>query len=218
MSCFYSTNKCLSSLIELQKWKKLNNTIGSSKKLNNLSCTCERCASESSLLHLACKFKPPLHIVRNLYALDPFNASQMDSNRRYPLHLAVEYQSSLEVVQFLIESHTLAAESRDIYGRTPLYIAVQQCKEKWKRQNMGGLRILFEATYMINIIDLLCDAYPALPLVEDENEMTVLEYAITAEVDGRVIFTLLDKMEKAHYFKMKNRSKALSSQRAMALV
>jgi len=207
MPFFFSTNNCLSSLIERQKWKKVNNTIGPSKKLTN-GC---------SLLHLACKFKPPLYIVRNLYALDSFSASQTDSDGRCPLHLAVEYQSSVEVVQFLIESHTLATEARDIYGLTPLHIAVQQCKDKFKRLFMDSIEISSESTYMINIINLLCDAYPALPLAEDKNEMSALEYAIIAEVDGKVICTLLDKMEKAHCFnRKKNRSKALSSQGAIA--
>jgi len=82
---------------------------------------------------------------------------------------------------------------------------------------MDSIEISSESTYMINIINLLCDAYPALPLAEDKNEMSALEYAIIAEVDGKVICTLLDKMEKAHCFnRKKNRSKALSSQGAIA--
>jgi len=215
MSCLYSTNNCISSLIERKKWKKVNKTIRPSKKVKNGSCICERCIGESSLLHLACKFKPPLYIVCNFCALDSLHASQMDSNGRYALHLAVEYQSSVEVVQFLIERHAVSAEARDIYGQTPLCIAVQQCKEKWQRQFMDHTEISLQSTYMINIIDLLCDAYPALPLVEDKNEMTVLEYAIIAEVDWKVIHALIQKMKKAHYFKVKkNRSEALSSQGA----
>jgi len=149
--------------------------------------------------------------VRNLYALDSFNASQTDSDGRCPLHLAVEYQSSVEVIQFL--SCTLATEARDIYGLTPLHIAVQQCKHKFKRLSMDSIEISSESTYMIHIINLLCDAYPALAVVEDKNEMSALEYAIIAEVDGKVIGTLQDKMKKVHCFnRKKNRSKVLSSQ------
>merc|ERR1712048_1101287 len=205
----------LASLIELRKWKKLNMIIGRSKNRKSCSCTCTRC-SEESLLHLACKLRPPLSVLRNLYAREPFNASKMDSDRRYPLHHALEHKSSIEVLQFLIKKNRLAVKARDVSGRTPLYIAVQQCRERWERQTMGSTRISLETTYVMNVIDLLCDTYPALALVEDENGMSALEYAIIAELDGRVICTLAEKMQKGHIFNMMNQSKTLSSSSIVA--
>jgi len=200
-------HKCLSSLIEHQRWRKLNNNVV--KQLGqpkNVRCTCNKCTHQQSLLHFACNFWPPLYVVRNLLEFDAFNASQIDSKRRYPLHLALEHESAVEVVKFLIESNTSAVIAKDVYGKTPLHMVVLKCVEKMERhelQYLGDIRSFIDSVEMLELILLLCDAVPLAPFVEDNNGMTALEYAIDVEADYKVVKALQQKMQIVNMLQMK---------------
>ena len=138
-------HKCLSSLIEHQRWRKLNNNVVKQlKQPKHVQCTCKKCTHQQSLLHLACNFRPPLYVVRNLFEFDTFNASRIDSKRRYPLHLALEHESAVEVVEFLIESNKAAVISQDVYGKTPLHMVVLKCAEKIERNELQDLGDIIE--------------------------------------------------------------------------
>jgi len=205
--------KCHSSLIERQRWRKLNNNIVKQlKQIKNVRCRCKECTHQQSLLHLACNFRPPLYVARNLFEFDTFNASRIDSKRRYPLHLALEYGSSVEVVKFLIESNKAAVIARDVYGKTPLHMVVLKCAEKMERnklQELGDIRSFVDSVEMLDLISLLCDAVPSAPFVEDNNGMTALEYAIDVESDCKLVKELQQRMQMARIFQMKkNRSRS----------
>jgi len=214
-------HKCLSSLIEHQRWRKLNNNVVKQlRQPKNVRCTCEKCTHQQSLLHFACNFRPPLYVVRNLLEFDAFNASGIDSKRRYPLHLALEYESAVEVVKFLIESNKAAVIAQDVYGKTPLHMVVLKCAEKIERnelQDFGGIISFIDSVEMLELILLLCDAVPSAPFVEDNNGMTALEYAIDVEADYELVKALQVEMQIAHIFQMKkNRSQSSPSHNTVA--
>jgi len=213
--------KCFSPLIELQRWRKLNNNVVKQlKQTKDARCTCKKCTNQQSLLHLACNFRPPLYVARNLFEFDTFNASRIDSKRRYPLHLALEYESDVEVVKFLIESNKAAVIAQDVYGKTPLHMVVLKCAEKIERnesQDLGDIRSFIDSVEMLELILLLCDAVPSAPFVEDNNGMTALEYAIDVEADYELVKALQVEMQIAHIFQMKkNRSQSSPSHNTVA--
>ena len=212
---------CLSSLIEHRKWRKLNNAVVKHlKKSKNVVCLCKKCTHQQSLLHLACNFTPPLYVVRNLLEFDTFNASRIDSKRRYPLHLALEYESDVKVVKFLIESNKAAVIAQDVYGKTPLHMVVLKCAEKMERnelQDLGGIISFIDSVEMLKFLLLLCDAVPSAPFIEDNNGMTALEYAIDVEADFKLVKALQEKMQIGCMFQMKkNRSRSPPSHTAGA--
>lgn len=171
------------------------------------------------MLHHACKFRPPLYVVRNLFELDTFNASRIDSRGRYPLHLALEHESDVKVVKFLIENNKAAVAAQDVYGQTPLHMVVQQFTEKRERNSLyernnyldiGDVISFVDSIEALDLILLLCDAVPSSPLVEDSNGMTALEYAIDVEADCKLVKALQEKMRIAHLLQIKkNRSQLL---------
>lgn len=171
------------------------------------------------MLHHACKFRPPLYVVRNLFELDTFNASRIDSRGRYPLHLALEHESDVKVVKFLIKNNKAAVAAQDVYGQTPLHMVVQQFTEKRERNSLyernnfldiGDVISFVDSIEALDLILLLCDAVPSSPLVEDSNGMTALEYAIDVEADCKLVKALQEKMRIAHLLQIKkNRSQLL---------
>ena len=212
---------CLSSLIEHRRWRKLNNAVVKHlKNIKNVACLCKKCTHQQSLLHLACNFTPPLYVVRNLLEFDTFNASRIDSKRRYPLHLALEYESDVEVVKFLIESNKAAVIAQDVYGKTPLHMVVLKSAEQMERndlQDWGDIISFIDSVEMLEIILLLCDAVPIAPFVENNNGMNALEYAIDVEADCKLVKALKETMQIEHTLQMrKNRSRSPPSHGAGA--
>jgi len=213
--------KCLSSLIKHRRWRKLNNAVVKIlKKKTNVRCACKKCTHQQSLLHLACNFSPPLYVARNLFELDTFNASRIDSKRRYPLHLALEHESAVEVIKFLIESNKVAVEAQDVNGKTSLHMVVEQCAERRERSKcdyLGDITSFVDTVDMLELISLLCDAVPSSPFIEDNNGMTALEYAIDVEADYELVKALQVEMQIAHIFQMKkNRSQSSPSHNTVA--
>jgi len=185
----------------------LNNGVARHlKKVKDVLCTCKKCTKQQSLLHLACNFRPPLYVVRNLFEFDSFNASRIDSRRRYPLHLALEHKSAVDVVEFLIKSNKVAVGAQDVNGKTPLHMVIEQCaerRERNKNQDLGEITSFAELLDMLELILLLCDAVPSAPFVEDNNGINALEYAIDIEADRELVNALQEKMQKSHTFQMK---------------
>ena len=112
-------------LIASQKWHRLKATMFMHK---SAIATChDQCSSSSksyhSALHYACRFCPPLDVIRCLYKAYPKGIFEKDCKQRYALHIACKHGCSSDVISFLLKKTPDAANKADVKCRTPFLLA-----------------------------------------------------------------------------------------------
>jgi len=82
-----------------------------------------------SMLHMVCRFHPPVSIVRKvLKTREPFLAVQeVNSLGQTPLHVAAACGASYKVVLVLLEQSAIPAMVQDSEGNTPLHLHLLHC-------------------------------------------------------------------------------------------
>ena len=134
-----------------------------------------------SALHYACKFHPPLYIVKCLYQAYPEAIFEQDEKERYVLHIACKHGCPPRIIEFLLQRNRAAAKKPDIKYLTPAHLAcksyVQKSGKGWDSAN----RNLFE------VMGLLFDAAPLSSTREDIKGMIALNYAVDRKLSSVVI-------------------------------
>ena len=77
-------------------------------------------------LHVACRKRLPLAVVKELLDAYAPAACTADKNGMLPLHWAARGKAAVEVVELVLAANPAAAEARDLNGRTPLELALAQ--------------------------------------------------------------------------------------------
>ena len=202
------TGKNVVDLIYSENWEKLRRILKKSSLFRRFSCSkhSKSCLStkknSSTLLHIACKFNPPLDIVKSLIKSNPLAPHEMDCKERYPLHIACEYGCEFEVIQLLTTSNPNAVKKIDIDCRSPYLLACRSYvkNSKWSSATKDLLKVLKK----LDEIDTVMYA------LEDIDDMTPLEYAVEAELSMRVI-TYIQQITEDRSNKVKRRNEILSN-------
>ena len=114
----------------------------------------------------------------------PRSLDRINGDGRLPLHIATRWGASPKVIKFLIKARPDAALAQDNFGNTPLHLT---CKGYHKNfvpcfKNEPDLKVS-----LLQIVQALLQSAPKVVNLENEDDMTALEYAITGEVDREVV-------------------------------
>jgi len=157
----------LFTLIATREWKAVS-------KILNIN----KCLISQYTLTLALCYNPPLYVVQ-LIVDKYFDAEfEKDCDGRYPLSNAIIYGANIDVIRYLIQLNGKAIKSTDNEGKTPLH-------HLFDRIIQSGSPLVDDP--IKEIIGVLCYYGSESILKEDMNERNVIECAIEAQVDIRII-------------------------------
>jgi len=161
-----------------------------------------------SFLHAVVRNSPPIEIVADMIRICPDSPKARDCLNRTPLHVAAGVGASVQVIKYLAMAYPEACKVQDEDGRTPLHFACDvECR-------------LFEgeperrAPPSFQVIHALLSASIAPASMEDEDEMSPLEYAIFSDADVKVV-KLLQKAAQKFMKKQHQKNKQCEYERRM---
>ena len=182
----------LLQLIKNEDWQKLNSIFLQAEKYQSLAALINGSTKFNgmTLLHAVCRFNPPSSVVRNMIKLCPDDANAADCLGRTPLHVATGTGANVNVIEALLDANPSACRAQDADGRIPLHMACDRnCT-------------LFEGTFNRNdapkydIVQSLLSVSPSSVILEDNDEMTAIEYALLSSGDMRVVNMLQRASQK----------------------
>uniref|UniRef100_A0A6U2DN02 Uncharacterized protein n=1 Tax=Pseudictyota dubia TaxID=2749911 RepID=A0A6U2DN02_9STRA len=139
---------------------------------------------DTDLLHTLCAHRPPNHIVERILKKNPSLVSSRDCEMRTPLHVAIECGASSGVIRRLLSVDPTAAELKDSEGRTPLILACGEMgREEYESKEHEKLRV----HRLTKAIRLMAQIAPQSSIIEDDDEMTALEHAISCDAPIEIV-------------------------------
>ena len=177
-------NEHLLALVREKRWDELEIRIKENESDGFHLC---ECYGSHRLLHLVCSYQPPLYIVEYLVAKSPDSCLQTDCNGRLPFHIAISNRACRRVVMFLLRQHKAAAKTSTTEGKYPLHLLFESFSDDSTsseqdvintRQNMKDADLIFRS---------ICNVAPETVVIEDEEGINPIEYAIDNEVDMSII-------------------------------
>lgn len=184
----------ISLLVKDQNWRSLRYMLNSRRPevvdfLKTASCT-------ETILHLCCRFYPPIDILRAVYECNPSAVAERNETGRFPIHVACIGGASLKVIEFLIKkTSNLVATAQDVTGKTPLHLACEYYVYKynplWKKT-----RDVSAENAVIDVVKMLCAQYPDMVNIEDNEGRVAIETAIEFECSIKVIKAIQKASEK----------------------
>ena len=134
-----------------------------------------------TLLHAVIKYNPPIQVLESMIQAHSDAISGQDCLGRTPLHVACGVGSDSSIIRMLVRAYPEACDVQDVDGRTPLHLACDsEC-------------VLFEGDQTprsppsIGVVRALLSGSLKPVLIEDEDEMSPIEYALVSEVDREVV-------------------------------
>ena len=171
-------------LIHSQEWTKLEKKVASEHKLFKvISEHIQNCDEFSgmTLLHAVVKYSPPIHIIEAMLHAHGDALKGQDCVGRTPLHVACGTGTDAQIIRRLVQAYPNACDIQDEDGRLPLHLACDtEC-------------VLFEgdqtprAPPSIDVVRALLSGSIRSVLVEDEDEMSPIEYAIVSGANLNVV-------------------------------
>eukprot|EP00562_Extubocellulus_spinifer_P006720 CAMPEP_0178516230 /NCGR_PEP_ID=MMETSP0696-20121128/24994_1 /TAXON_ID=265572 /ORGANISM="Extubocellulus spinifer, Strain CCMP396" /LENGTH=363 /DNA_ID=CAMNT_0020146475 /DNA_START=248 /DNA_END=1339 /DNA_ORIENTATION=+ len=186
----------LSALIAHQDWDKLRMLLSTDvgqQAVQSELLTSPDYAAESAL-SFACRFHPPLDVIRALMdLLPPDVVRKTDPIGRSPLHVAAKWGAAPRVIRFLSEAYPDSGGLQDTSGKTPLHLACESYASKYSSSKTDD-KPLKES--MLEVVRFLCKLSPTTVNIEDNEDFTALEYAIENDLDIKVVRSLQKACEK----------------------
>lgn len=144
---------------------------------------------DGSILHDACRHRPPSDVVETLLAAlrrrrRGRTTSGRDREGRTPLHLAAATGASSEVVDALVRADPEAASAADDQGRSPLHLAAMRLTASTDDDDASCLRVKgSERTLLLETVMILKETMLGHPggvdfRDEDATGRSPLDYAI----------------------------------------
>mmetsp|Transcript_11082 Transcript_11082/g.16707 ORF Transcript_11082/g.16707 Transcript_11082/m.16707 type:complete len:234 (-) Transcript_11082:29-730(-) len=199
-------------LIHRQEWAALEKVATTKHKLfKGISEHIQKCDEFNgmTLLHAVVKYNPPLHILDAMIDAHSDALMGQDCVGRTPLHVACGTGADAEIIRLLVEAYPQACDLQDEDGRLPLHLACDiEC-------------VLFEgdqterAPPTIDVVRALLSGSWRSVLVEDEDGMSPIEYAIVSDANIKVV-KLLQKTSMTLRRKEAQASKAKAAARSTA--
>ncbi|KAL7548366.1 hypothetical protein ACHAWF_012633 [Thalassiosira exigua] len=152
-----------------------------------------------SFLHAIVKNKSPLEIVADVIKLCPETPRARDCLNRTPLHVAAGVGAEVPVVKFLALSYPEACKVQDVDGRTPLHFACDVDCKLFEGEPVRQEPPSFE------LVHALLSASISPASMEDDDDMSPLEYAIISDADVRVVKLLQKAAQKCMKMKAKQK-------------
>eukprot|EP00581_Thalassiosira_minuscula_P016863 CAMPEP_0183730598 /NCGR_PEP_ID=MMETSP0737-20130205/33273_1 /TAXON_ID=385413 /ORGANISM="Thalassiosira miniscula, Strain CCMP1093" /LENGTH=231 /DNA_ID=CAMNT_0025963141 /DNA_START=200 /DNA_END=895 /DNA_ORIENTATION=+ len=168
-----------------QAFKAISDIISTTDEFNGMS-----------FLHAIARNNPPLKVVSNVVRICPNAPMARDCLNRTPLHIAAGICADVRVIKYLIRAYPEACKIQGEDGRTPLHFACDVDSRLFEDQPQTRDPPSFE------MIHALLSATIDPASMEDEDEMSPLEYAICSNADVRVVKLLQKAAQK--YMKQTN--------------
>lgn len=106
-----------------------------------------------------------------------------DEMGRLPLHVAAKWGASYRLIVYLVEKDPRAASVKDKLGKTPLHLLC----ENYTQSTDLGIQDVSTEVNMIEAARALIRAAPDSVNIEDNDEMTAIEYAIQSDAPLKVV-------------------------------
>ena len=175
--------------------------IAADQKSQRSGCTASVCDSEDELnteeikiagnhLLLVCHEDPTLHNVIQVLKDYPDAAKTVNSRQQTPLHVAAANGASTDVLHYLLDQYPEACALSDEEGKYPLHYLSHA--SFWTPAGRG---VFWDGASLVGptyheMVKMLCKAFPAATLREDEEGCNPIEYAVTHNATLEVIRSL----------------------------
>jgi len=135
-----------------------------------------------SLLHHACKYQPPIRVIKEIMKASPDLGYINNSDGHSPLHIAAQFGASPELIHFFCLVYPDTAELQDFKGRTPLQLA---CKSYIKYYRVTPSRTAQEA--LLSTVKILVRTSPTTVNLEDLDGMSASDYMLDTNTDWNIL-------------------------------
>lgn len=108
-----------------------------------------------------------------------------DNVGRLPLHYAAKWGASYRLIEYLVEKNRSAATVQDVLGRTPLHHLCKSYSSSAGSNKLPG--DLASDDNMVQATTILIAAAPDAVNIEDNDGITVIEYAISSDAPYRAV-------------------------------
>lgn len=175
----------LARLIAKRNWNDVENILSSSSgsSVEWTEIDEKGLITEDNILHLACRFRAPLHIVKLLAARYNGSLRKPDPTGRFAIHLAAKYSATPDVMQFLIRANEAAAGIQDDIGKTPIHYV----GEFYVRHHDPSVSISEVNDNMLQVVRLLKSASPMSFNLEDDEGCNAIELALESDTDIKIV-------------------------------
>ena len=163
-----------------------------------------------TLLHACARYNPPVSVLRNVIELYPEALRKQDCLGRTPLHIAAGYGASSSVMKILTVKYPEACNIQDADGRTPLHFACDKFCKLFNEDDMISSR----GPPRLKTVQLLLLGSLESVILEDDDEMNALEYALLCEAPMEVITLLQRAMQWVNKVRRSIHSQDPAHQRA----
>lgn len=161
-------------------FKTLSDRLSTTKDFNGMS-----------FLHCVARNSPPLEVVAGVISICPESPRTRDCLNRTPLHIACGIGADLHVIKYITMAYPEACKVQDEDGRTPLHFACDKDCRLFEGEKVRRDPPSFE------VVHALLSASIAPASMEDEDEMSPIEYAIFSNANIKVV-KLLQKAAQKH--------------------
>jgi len=202
-----SLQHSLAVLMYLREWDHVRDILSKKDCIDTLETRCFGGEKGVNILHMMCRFQPPLDLVELTVNTWPTLVNERDPGGNFPLHVASLYGSRSDVVKYLLAVHKEAVMIPDDRGRLPLHLACRPIRwqpanqsdknpqDTDRRESYNANEIYIHAGSAV--IDALCQQYPHATNVEDCEGYNPLEIAIEQGLSKKICQLLLDASDKA---------------------
>ena len=170
-------------LINNRDWAALEKVVSEQKLLKMVSEHIQKCDEFNgmTLLHAIVRDNPPLHILDAMIDAHSDAVKGQDCVGRTPLHVACGTGADDQIIHRLVKAYPQACDLPDEDGRLPLHLACDTDS------------VLFEgdttqrAPPSLETVRTLLSGSLQSVLVEDEDDMSPIEYAIVSDANMKVV-------------------------------
>ena len=180
----------LLNVIRSQRWKAFETIVFSNSNVFTtiLAAVPQYNDQSSSLLHTIVQYGPPLELlIKVIRMLPKSQVEAQDCTGRTPLHVAAARGANPMILKVLAAMEPKTCTALDEDGRTPLHLA---CSAHIQDTTTSTARKPHHECILSVSIDsvraLLSESLSA-SLIEDQDEMSALEYAIMSDASLEVV-------------------------------
>ena len=207
-------------LIEANEWNKLYNMYldkpEDSKTFQYLAKIVAKSSSFNgmTILHAVARFDPPSILVKRIIELCPQAAASRDVLNRTPLHVAAGTGAGSVVIKILVDAYPEACLVQDTDGRTPLHMACDTSTELFedRRKSMA-----FRTAPSHRSIGVLLRASLNSAIIEDEDGMSAIEYALCSDADLQTVRLIQKAAQKVRVREQEEELKARAERRRVSI-
>jgi len=173
-------NDDLESLIVNRRWYHLLARIvaatGAGTSKNKIEMLMDLGDSGENVLHRVCRYHPTPEVVELIIHELPTAIYQTNDQGQYPIHCAAEWGACPKVIRILSDRCRDTLKIQDNQGRTPLHLACNDYCDNYKYSQ--GAVVLQMREAVAQTIKILTKKCPTVVNIEDNEEVTALEYAV----------------------------------------